>query len=190
MEKAISTTQPEQFKRDPDGSTVFSWDIEQIEGPMWQCNECRLYTTPTQANIERGAIESHLSVSDQALLLHDNNKSILATGKQTPEYAEFLTEVKKIKRAVRDYFNRQAGLNQAALDAITAEDAADDQTMLDMEARITALESAQESSGVSKYTPEQIMMYIDNQFASASTVAQVKTTVQELLKKIAVYVLK
>ncbi len=108
MEKAISTTQPEQFKRDPDGSTVFRWDIEQIEtddGPMWQCNECRIYTTPTQANIERGAIEAYCSLSAQAVLLHNNNKSIAINKVQTPEYAVFLAETKKIKASIQDYFD-------------------------------------------------------------------------------------
>jgi len=108
MIKAISTTQPEQFHRDPDGSTVFRWDIEQIEtndGPMWQCNECRIYTTPTQANIERGAIEAYCSLSDQAVLLHNNNKSIAINKVQTPEYAVFLAETKKIKTAIQDYFD-------------------------------------------------------------------------------------
>jgi len=109
MIKAISTKTPEVFHRDPDGSTVFRWDIEQTtndEGePQYECYECRIYTTPSQENIERGAIEAYCSLSDQAVLLHDNNKSLAITGRYTTEYADFLVETKKIKQAVQDYFD-------------------------------------------------------------------------------------
>ena len=107
MIKSISTELPEQFHRDPDGSTVFRWDIQQIEtedGPMYESSECRIYTTPTRENIERGAIETYCSLSDQAALLHNNNKSLQITGQQTTEYTTFLAETKRIKGAVQDYF--------------------------------------------------------------------------------------
>ena len=109
MIKSISTEVPEQFRRDPDGSTVFRWDIQQTvneEGePQYECYECRIYTTPTQESIERGAIETYRSLSDQAGLLHDNNKSIANNKSQTVEYAAFLVETKRIKQAVQDYFD-------------------------------------------------------------------------------------
>lgn len=59
-----------------------------------------------------------------------------------------------------------------------------------LQARIVALEKAREESGVHKYTPEQVKEYIDNQFAAATTVAQIKTVVADILKKIAVYTLR
>ena len=109
MIKAISTETPEIFHRDPDGSTVFRWDIQQTlndEGEtQYECYECRIYTTPTQANIERGAIEAYCSVSDQTVLLHGNNKSLAETKQQTPEYVVFLAETKHIKQVVQDYFD-------------------------------------------------------------------------------------
>jgi hypothetical protein len=109
MIKSISTEVPEIFRRDSDGSTVFRWDIQQIindEGnTQYEANECRICTTPTQENIERGAIEAYCSLSTQAVLLHDNNKSIANNKCQTVKYAAFLAETKKIKQAVQDYFD-------------------------------------------------------------------------------------
>jgi hypothetical protein len=104
MVKSLSTEAPEIFRRDPDGSTVFRWDVKQTEDG-YEANECRIHTTPTQENIERGAIEAYCSLSDQAALLHDNNKSLQITGRQTAEYATFLSETKRIKTAVQDYFD-------------------------------------------------------------------------------------
>jgi len=112
MIKSISTEVPEMFRRDSDGSTVFRWNIQQTindkGNTQYEANECRIYTTPTQENIERGAIEAYCSLSDQAALLHDNNKSLQVSGRQTAEYAAFLSETKKIKSAVQDYFDSTA----------------------------------------------------------------------------------
>jgi len=43
---------------------------------------------------------------------------------------------------------------------------------------------------VHKYTPEQVRKYIDDQFAAAATVGQVKAVIIDILKKIAVYSLR
>ena len=108
MNKAMYTQEPQQFHRDPDGSTVFRWDIEQVtteDGDMWQCNECRIYTTPIQANIEQGAIQAYSALIDQATLLHDNNKSVAATGEQSAEYLGLLSEISHIRSVVQNYFD-------------------------------------------------------------------------------------
>jgi len=59
-----------------------------------------------------------------------------------------------------------------------------------LKARITTLEEEREKTIIHHYTPEQVRNYIDNQFATATTVAQIKTVVQEILKKMVVYILR
>lgn len=71
-----------------------------------------------------------------------------------------------------------------------AAEAAQQQAIADLVARVALLEEAQEESGVHKYTPQQVRNYIDTQFAAATTVAQVKAVIVDVLKKIAVYSLR
>lgn len=110
MAKTISTQLPEQFRRDPDGSTVFRWDIKETlndDGEQqYEANEARIYTTPTLENVETGAVESYCSLSEQAKLLHDNNESMIANGVPTAAYESFLGERKKIRDAVKAYFDK------------------------------------------------------------------------------------
>lgn len=109
MIKAISTEAPEVFHRDPDGSTVFRWDVNtavDTEGtPVYEAKEARIYNTPTLENVETGAVEAYTSLSEQAALLHDNNESMLTKGVPTVAYETFLTERTKIKAAVKAYFD-------------------------------------------------------------------------------------
>ena len=107
MEKAIFTQEPEKFKRDPDGSTVFRWDIAPTkidEVDHFESKECRIYGTPTQENIEKGALEAQYPQVDQNNLVHDNLKSMIDIGQPTTEYVGFLTERQRIKALVAEYF--------------------------------------------------------------------------------------
>ena len=109
MEKALYDQQPPQYQRDKDGSTVFRWDYETTTdddgNTLHMCYECRLHVTPTQENIERAAVETLYSLSDQSVLLHDNNKSMVESGRPTAAYTDFLADVKKVRAAVQDYFD-------------------------------------------------------------------------------------
>jgi hypothetical protein len=78
-------------------------------------------------------------------------------------------------------------LPQATIDSILA----DEQAIRDaIQARRTAVEEAKATEGVSKYTPDQVRDYIDNQIDNAGTAAQKVEAIKKILKKLAVYVLE
>jgi len=56
--------------------------------------------------------------------------------------------------------------------------------------RLAAIEAEQTSLAFHNYTPEQVKNYIDNQFSTATTALQIKAVVQDILKKMAIYILK
>jgi len=72
---------------------------------------------------------------------------------------------------------------QSKIDEISAELAA-------ISARVALVEAEQEAAGIHNYTPEQVKNYIDAEFAAADTAAKLKTTIQGILKKMAVYIVR
>jgi len=72
---------------------------------------------------------------------------------------------------------------QSKIDEINAELAA-------ISARVVVIEAEQEAAGIHNYTPEQVKNYIDAEFAAADTAAKLKETIQGILKKMAVYIVK
>jgi len=73
---------------------------------------------------------------------------------------------------------------------IEAEEQAIEQAIADLAARVAELEAEQRAAGIHKYTPEQVRNYIDNAFELATTAPQIKAVVQDILKKMAVYILR
>lgn len=67
---------------------------------------------------------------------------------------------------------------------------AEAQMLAELEARVADLEAEQDALGVSKYTPDQIRNYIDNQIDSAATAGEKLEAIKGILKKLAIYILK
>jgi len=66
----------------------------------------------------------------------------------------------------------------------------EEQRLADLEARVALLEAEKEADGLSKYTPDQVRQYIDDQIDSAETAGEKLEVIKTILKKIVIYILK
>lgn len=106
--QAYYDKQPKELQTDPSNSTLYRWDIESYENEegetKWQCNEVRIYVTPTIDNIKKAIIAESYPSDIEAKLQNDNMESIINTGDPTEEYQDFLIERKRLKECVNAYF--------------------------------------------------------------------------------------
>lgn len=104
--KAHYTERPDELKREPDGSTLFRWGIEKVvtdEGTSYECNEVRIYTTPTSANLTKAVIETLWPPDIEFKLLNDHHSATLGlAGFSTAPYEDFLNA----RAALRDEVDR------------------------------------------------------------------------------------
>ncbi|SDP77203.1 hypothetical protein [Desulforhopalus singaporensis] len=68
---------------------------------------------------------------------------------------------------------------QEELDAITA-----------LETRVAELEAERDTAGIRDITPQQAKDWIDNEFASATTNAEIVAVIKKILKKMVVFLLR
>lgn len=110
MEKVQYDYEPQQLKRDPDGSSIFCWDIEKKTseegGDIWECYEVRMYVTPTIKSVKEAAITSMWPHNIEFKMINDYNESVISGNGVTDEYQEFLAERKRIKEIVDVFFEQ------------------------------------------------------------------------------------
>ena len=112
------------------------------------------------------------------------------TGNCTPQQLIYGMDHEKYK--VND--RKLVPFSQQEAEAVDAQREADklveEQRLADLEARIALLESEKEADGLSKYTPDQVRQYIDNQIDNAGTAGEKLEVIKTILKKIVIYILK